>query len=126
MVLKNFYQIKSKDKSIDSNVFFVLINVNKEHDIFKGHFPDNPVMPGVCMMQIIKEITEEIVKDKLFMESCSNVKFMALINPNVHSELMLEIRISEENDKIKVNNITKFEDTVALKLTAIYKRVNTN
>ncbi len=122
MILKNFYKINSKEKTEDENTFSFEIEINKDHPIFEGHFPDNPVMPGVCMMQIIKEITEDIVGTKLFMEKCSNVKFMAVINPRINSILNLEIKIFDENSKVIVKNTTNFEDTLALKLTAQYKK----
>ena len=34
------------------------ITLNPAHPIFAGHFPGNPITPGVCMLQIIKELTE--------------------------------------------------------------------
>lgn len=122
MILKDFYKINSKGKTKNQNTFSFEIEINKDHPIFEGHFPDNPVMPGVCMMQIIKEITEDIVGAKLFMEKCSNVKFMAVINPRINSILNLEIKIFEEDSKVIVKNTTNFEDTLALKLTAQYKK----
>jgi len=121
MVLNNFYEILSKKNIDDSQKYFIEIFINKDHPIFLGHFPDNPVMPGVCMMQIIKEITEELVGHSLFMEKCSNVKFMALINPKINSNLKLEIQVAQENQNVKVKNITKFEDTIALKFSASYQ-----
>lgn len=123
MVLNNFYKILSKKNIDDSQKYFIEIFINKDHPIFEGHFPDNPVMPGVCMMQIIKEITEELVDHELFMEKCSNVKFMALINPKINSKLKLEIHVAEENQIVKVKNITKFDDTIALKFSASYQVV---
>lgn len=94
------------------------ITINKDHIIFKGHFPDNPVMPGVCMMQIIKEITEKITDKKLFMQSASNIKFMAIINPFKTPKLELQLEIIETDEGYKVKNASKFEDTVALKSTS--------
>ena len=93
------------------------ITINKDHIVFKGHFPDNPVMPGVCMMQIIKEITEKILDKTLFMQSASNIKFMAIINPFVTPELELQLDIIETEGGFKVKNVSKFEETVALKST---------
>lgn len=121
MILENFYHIESKTKRENHSEFSLNIKINKDHDIFKGHFPNNPVMPGVCMMQIIKEITEKIIDCKLFMEKCTNVKFMALINPEINSRLHLELIISRENEIVKVKNRTKFEDTLALKMSAQYR-----
>tara|TARA_B110000259_G_scaffold136773_1_gene154063 strand:- start:8083 stop:8454 length:372 start_codon:yes stop_codon:yes gene_type:complete len=93
------------------------IMINKDHIVFKGHFPDNPVMPGVCMMQIIKEITEKIVDKTLFMQSASNIKFMAIINPFVTPELELQLDIIETEGGFNVKNVSRFEETVALKST---------
>ena len=121
MLLKDFYKINEMD-TVD-NTTSVTITINKNHKIFKGHFPNNPVMPGVCMMQIIKEITEEVVGATLFMEKCSNVKFMALINPDKNNVLKLVLNISDTDGIIKVKNTTHFDETLALKLVAYYKKV---
>jgi 3-hydroxyacyl-[acyl-carrier-protein] dehydratase len=121
MLLQDFYTIKSIDKKDDHN-YVVVIFINEKHDVFKGHFPGNPIMPGVCMMQIIKELTEQLTNTTLVMQGLSNVKFMALINPFVTPELRLELNITSiEEDAIKVKNITYFGETVALKLGSVYK-----
>jgi len=123
MLLHDFYTIKSIDKNDDHN-YVVVIFVNEKHEVFKGHFPGNPIMPGVCMMQIIKELTEQLTNTTLVMQSLSNVKFMALINPFVTPELKLELNITiTEDDLIKVKNTTYFGETVALKLGSVYKKI---
>ena len=99
MLLKNLYKIQSfnyNEGQLESEIF-----INKDHEIFKGHFPDNPVMPGVCMIQIIKELTEKALNKKLFMEKSTNIKFMALINPEENSALVLNLVIKEEEISLK-------------------------
>jgi 3-hydroxyacyl-[acyl-carrier-protein] dehydratase len=123
MLLENFYKVVTLDKA-DNQKHNAVIRINPAHDVFKGHFPGNPVMPGVCMMQIIKELTEEITSRKLVMQSLSNVKFMALINPEVTPELRLELDIVADDELVKVKNTTMFNDTTALKLNSVYKREN--
>ena len=123
MVLQDFYKILSEEKISDSKYVFMIL-VNEKHDVFKGHFPGNPIMPGVCMIQIIKELSESITKSSLLMQTLTNVKFMALINPEVTPELRLEIDITTtEDDLVKVKNTTYFNDTVALKLSNVYKKI---
>ena len=123
MLLKDFYKVVSLENTAE-NKHLVLIQVNAEHEVFKGHFPGNPIMPGVCMMQIIKELTEQISGSSLFMQSLSNVKFMALINPFNTPELRLELDISTADaDLVKVKNLTYFDDTLALKLSSVYRKV---
>ena len=123
MLLKDFYKVQSLEKT-DGQKHLAVILINEKHEIFKGHFPGNPIMPGVCMMQIIKELTEEITKSSLIMQSLSNVKFMALINPEVTPELQIELDITVNADQtIKVKNTTTFNETVALKLGSVYKKI---
>jgi 3-hydroxyacyl-[acyl-carrier-protein] dehydratase len=123
MVLQDFYKILSEEKVSDSKYNFTIL-VNEKHDVFKGHFPGNPIMPGVCMIQIIKELTEAVTKSSLIIQTLANVKFMALINPEVTPELRLELEIvTTEADLVKVKNTTYFNDTVALKLSNVYKKI---
>ena len=80
-----------------------------------------PITPGVCMLQIIKELTEKITQKKLFLSKTSQVKFMTLINPHTAGELSLQMELIEQPETIVVKNITSFGDTIALKLTNTYK-----
>jgi len=122
MLLKDFYTVQSLEKTAGTK-YLASITLNPVHEVFKGHFPDNPVTPGVCMMQIIKELTQEVVNMPLTMKSASNVKFMALINPQLTPQLILELEITETEDAlVKVRNTTRFDDTVALKLSCIYNK----
>jgi 3-hydroxyacyl-[acyl-carrier-protein] dehydratase len=122
MLLTDFYKVQSLNRT-DAQKYLAHITLNPEHDVFKGHFPGNPVTPGVCMMQIIKELTQQITGARLIMKTASNVKFMALINPEATPELKVELDITETEDgTVKVKNTTCFEDTVALKLSCNYTR----
>ena len=121
MLLKDFYKVTNL--AVADGSATAHITINKNHDVFKGHFPGNPVTPGVCMMQIIKELTEQVVNEQLFMQSSNNVKFMAIINPEVNSDLVLTLDISEDDDgNFKVKNVTKFDETVALKLSTTFRK----
>ena len=123
MVLKDFYKVLSEEKTGDAK-YNIRILVNANHEVFEGHFPGNPIMPGVCMIQIIKELTESITKSTLMIQTLTNVKFMALINPETNPELRLELDITTtEDDLVKVKNTTYFNDTVALKLSNTYKKL---
>ena len=123
MLLKDFYKITSLENTADSK-YSAVIFINAENDIFKGHFPDKPTMPGVCMLQIIKELTEQITGNSLFLENLSSVKFTALINPFETPELLLELDITTTEDNlVKVKNVSYFGETVALKLSSVYRKL---
>ena len=119
MLIEGLYTVT--DFEFEGQELKAKIHLNKDHDIFNGHFPGNPVMPGVCMLQIIKELAERATSKNLFLAMSSNIKFMAIINPDTNPDLILNISIVEADDLIKIKNVSSFDETVALKLNATFK-----
>ncbi|MDR3365354.1 MAG: 3-hydroxyacyl-ACP dehydratase [Prevotellaceae bacterium] len=60
-----------------------LILLNKEHFIYRAHFPGNPITPGVCLIQLCKELMERRVGKPLLLKKIANVKFLSVVNPTV-------------------------------------------
>ena len=119
MLIEGLYTLQSLEKNEQEVNAKVKLHAN--HDVFKGHFPGNPIMPGVCMIQMIKELTEKIIDKELFLTVATNVKFMAKINPDENEIINLNLKISEENGIVKVKNITSYDETIALKLSSTFK-----
>ncbi|MGB7395248.1 MAG: 3-hydroxyacyl-ACP dehydratase [Pricia sp.] len=119
MLIKELYEIASFTEN--DGLVEAAVKLNKNHKVFKGHFPGNPIMPGVCMVQLVKELTEKSLKKELFLSTVSNVKFMAIINPEKNETIQVTLAISEEEGSIRVKNTVSFEDTLALKLNATFK-----
>ncbi|KAA5534155.1 hotdog family protein [Paenimyroides baculatum] len=117
MLIPHFYSLK--EFNFTDNQLKAIIELNPEHDVFKGHFPNNPVTPGVCMLQILKELTEQATNTNLFTKECSNVKFMALINPEVNAVLTITIDINQVEENFKIKASASFDETVALKVNAL-------
>lgn len=124
MLLPNLYQVLKKEVVAETTIL-VTVEVDKNHQVFKGHFPENPVMPGVCMLQIIKELSEEHLETPLFLQKASNVKFTALMNPEIQSKLYVNLSFTRENGSIKIKSTSTFPDgTVVLKCNAIFVETN--
>ncbi|MGK6351659.1 hypothetical protein [Parapedobacter sp. DT-150] len=120
-LLPNFYSLVAF--TADGQRVSASIAINKAHPVFKGHFPGHPVTPGVCMMQIIKELTEKWAKCALVLKRAKNVKFMAIINPELHPNIQVELDVEEEDGMLSVRSTTLFEDTVALKFSGVFQKV---
>lgn len=117
MLIPHFYSVK--EFNFTDNQLKAIIEFNPAHDVFKGHFPNNPVTPGVCMLQILKELTQQATNTNLFIKECSNVKFMALINPEVNAVLVISIDINKVEENFKIKASASFDETVALKVNAL-------
>ena len=64
MLLENFYKIIHIKEREDGKQA-IEIELNPGHVLYQGHFPGQPVVPGVCTLQIIKESAEQIANQHL-------------------------------------------------------------
>ncbi len=121
MLLKDFYKILEINKKDNENTT-ALIELNKNHEVYKGHFPGNPVVPGVCLTQLIKEVMEVIEKKDLLLIYADYIKFMAIVNPEVNNKLYIELKVKvKENNTIQVTSETHFNGIVFYKFKGDFK-----
>jgi 3-hydroxyacyl-[acyl-carrier-protein] dehydratase len=122
MLLKDFYTLTELNTSDQENLK-AIIDLNKDHEVYKGHFPGNPVVPGVCLTQLIKEIMEASEKKELKLVYADNIKFMAVVNPEVNQKLHVDLKVKydDEQNLIKVNSVTYFEDQVFYKFKGNFR-----
>ena len=100
MLIKNFYTINSL--TFNSSGIDATIKLNPNHEVYLGHFPEQPVVPGVIQLQIVKELLEEVMQAKLFMNNVTQVKYLIPITPNENPVLTFSIinkTIDEDNIK---------------------------
>lgn len=118
MLLNNFYKYKIQEQF--NGKIVVNIEINKNHEIFKGHFPEQPIVPGVVQMLIIKEILNEHLNKNLQLETSKSVKFLRMINPNETTNINAEILYKIIDNKYKVTALLYKEETKILKLNGVY------
>lgn len=96
MLLDNFYFIRSYEPA-DLSLKAVL-EFDNTHSIFKGHFPEVPVVPGVCMMQIVKELFEKHSGKTVRLTKVPLMKFLSLINPLQNATVQIDLQYSQVDD----------------------------
>ena len=103
MLQGDFYSIQSEEE-ISSESRRFQVEIKSDHPIFLGHFPSQPVVPGVCLIQISKELCEMIVHRKLFLEKSVNIKFLNVVDPRIHPVISFDIRLRQlENEHVNVD-----------------------
>ena len=98
-----------------------VLKINAEHSIFKGHFPGQPVVPGVCMMQIVKELMETGTGRLLRLHTGLDLKFLSVIDPRqnstVHAETNYTVLASGD---INVTARLYFNETTFFKFKGVF------
>lgn len=117
MLLNDFYNIDYLQR--EPNSLSCKISFNKQHDIFKGHFPQQPVVPGVCMMQMVKELLEAQTDQPLWMRNAMQIKFLQLITPDVQP--LINISWQQNDEGYNVNAAFKNETSDLFKLSGKFE-----
>jgi len=114
MLISNFY--KKEKSNLKDEIIIFTIKLNPNHEVYKGHFPQQAVVPGVIQLQIAKELLEENLKLKLMMDDISQVKYLKPIIPEQNSDLIFEITIKDKNESaVKANINVTAEETIFTK-----------
>jgi 3-hydroxyacyl-[acyl-carrier-protein] dehydratase len=109
--MKELYEITS---GRENGVFEV--RLNPVHAIFDGHFPGNPVLPGVCSMMIVRECASRTVGQPLRSASIRESKFLAAITPD--PILSVKLKLSTQDHGYSLDATICLGETTMLKLKA--------
>ncbi|PIQ29673.1 MAG: 3-hydroxyacyl-ACP dehydratase [Bacteroidetes bacterium CG18_big_fil_WC_8_21_14_2_50_41_14] len=118
MLVKNFYTILSFDSS-DQHLEATLL-FNPDHEVYLGHFPGQPVVPGVIQLQIVKELFEQHLKRKLKLVSMLQAKFLMIIVPDKQMVLISISYKQTDESSFQVDASISANQQTATKLKAIY------
>jgi 3-hydroxyacyl-[acyl-carrier-protein] dehydratase len=99
MLHGDFFTISKKQQLEDAS-YYLLVEVNPKHKIFDGHFPQNPIVPGVCLTQMVKEIIEFITHKSYDMTKADNIKFTAIVNPDENPQLETKLALKELETRV--------------------------
>ena len=119
LLLDHFYKINTltqEDNSINATITF-----DVDHPIFKGHFPDMPVVPGVCQSQMLNEVLNQALGQYLLLRTAASIKFLSLVDPTKNSTLNLIITYTKtEEGAFNVSAQYKWEETTFFKFKGIF------
>jgi 3-hydroxyacyl-[acyl-carrier-protein] dehydratase len=113
-LLNDFYTIENQTFLSDGKITATIL-FNANHPIFKGHFEQMPVVPGVCQTQLIKEILQEEINKNFVLSKGTNIKFTGMIVPKEHPKVFVEITHKSENDVYKVDAKLFFDTLIFTK-----------
>ena len=121
MLKDNLYIIKNISEA-DSTIE-AIVELDEQHKIFEGHFPGHPVLPGACMLQMVKELLETFFQKPLRLVKADDIRFSAMVDPTANKELTFSIQYHlMETQSIDVNaKILKQDNTVCCKIKASFK-----
>ena len=93
-----------------SQSFTIKIRLLSDYPIFKGHFPNNPILPGACLVEIVKELLQNILNKEILLKTAANIKFLAVINPEKNPDIHINLEVEQKGNLIHVKSNATFPD----------------
>lgn len=129
MKLKNnLYKIISKEEV--NSIFNYTVELNPSCVIYQAHFPGEPITPGVCIVQIGKEVIEDLLLEqsstsrRLEIIKAKNIKFLSVISPNETLILTYQVRklvFSDDKMTIETQIVVNSDDKSMAKISLVMK-----
>ncbi|MDR0385681.1 MAG: hypothetical protein LBH60_06355 [Prevotellaceae bacterium] len=97
----NFFKILNIAAYPDRTEYSV--RLNSMHPVYMDHFPGNPVTPGVCIIQAVKELVEENIACPFFLQKIVKVRYFKAINPVNNAEITISVNISARESAYSIS-----------------------
>ncbi len=97
MLISNYYTIQHHTRQDEVDIFYV--SLNGDCEVYKGHFPNEPISPGVCNIQMIKECLECVLGYPVLLHTIQQCRLTTLITPVTCPQLDVRIQIKQQDNE---------------------------
>jgi len=123
MLRDHFFVIKERTQTPEGWVY--RISLDASHPIYQAHFPNNPVTPGVCIVQMVKEMASDCCSKTFFIRVIRNVKFLSVLNPLLNKEVFVRFTCNpNEKGWYVVSAVISKDDLIFSKVNLHLEEVN--
>lgn len=88
--------------------------ISEDEAVFKGHFPDNPVFPGVLLMGLTHQFAKQSISDSVELVKVNRHRFSGMVTPGDEMHIKLTIKPAGDMEYL-VSSIVSVEDNVVAK-----------
>lgn len=116
-----FYKICSViEKSEQSTRLGIVFD--PDHPIYQGHFPENPVTPGVCLIEMVKEVVSDQLNEEIMLVEAGQIKFLNPLIPDRKAVLEMAVEMNKvRSSGVKVKAQISDENQVYFKFSGLFQ-----
>lgn len=131
MQLRNNLYIVT-DRTVDGLSARYTLQLQPSCFIYQAHFPGEPITPGVCIVQIGKELVDDLLQAKGMsgqteIVKVKNVKFLSVLSPETTTSVVYDIKkveVSEDKREIKVQIVVTDSEEAKAKISLVLKVID--
>lgn len=87
--MQNYYTILSQQTDNQTASFVVYLNA--DCPVYAGHFPGNPIAPGACNIEMIRQCASLALGHTVRFSTIRLCKFMMILRPGETEQLVIQI-----------------------------------
>lgn len=72
----------------------VKARLNPDHPVYEGHFPGNPVAPGVLLTDMVRRVAGHILRKEVRLVAARQIKFLSVVDPRKVTQLNINIKFT--------------------------------
>lgn len=119
MLLGSLFTIVSTQT--ENNAVILELTLQDRHPVFEGHFPGRPVVPGACLLQLVKEIMQVIAGYELQLIKAHQLKFITLIEPGRTGILKMTLTYQKEGTAVSAKGMLYNDAVVCFKFNGLFQ-----
>lgn len=112
------YELKGKEE----NRIEARLQIDANHPLYFGHFPGFPVTPGVCQVQMIREILESEVGHPLMLMTAKQIKFTAIHEPGMEPVIDASVSFEKSGNHIRASAQLHCNEKIYLKFKGEFRK----
>jgi len=114
-MVTNYFTLLNKQQKDDGSILFT-VKLNPDCEVYKGHFPGNPVSPGVCNLQMLKECIEAHTEKSLTISDIKQCRYTSIITPLNQSVLFFNATIADAENGFLVQGTVYDEQSTYIEI----------
>lgn len=118
--MKDFYTITNHNDLGEGKHEFKL-ELNADHPVYEGHFPEMAVAPGVMLTDLVGSLTGHCVNKQLELVSARNIKFMVPVLPKKENRMHVTLTLKEDDGVYSAKTVATHEELTFFKISASFK-----
>ena len=99
------------------------IRLRSESAIYQGHFPDNPITPGVCQVGIVEELARNICGIELSLSEVKVLKYMDILRPSNQEVEVRFDKLEDDGTSVSAKGTVASEDRVFTKFSLVFAKM---
>ena len=83
------------------------VTVDGQSPWFSGHFPDNPILPGIGQLKMVADLIAASREDGLRMTALSRIKFRKIVRPGERLDIRAAIGQMKDHYTFRITSGTE-------------------